>query len=124
VPLSAVADNEASEWTPQSVVNSSTNFRENLLFLASIDLKMASRKRGRVAARMGNSSCETAAERSMRQKADKTLQYLADSDSEDDGIRQKFSLEEKLASTKFPQYLQYFVKELPGDQVTLALFQK
>lgn len=77
------------------------------------------RKRGRVAARMGLSESE----RSLRQKAEKTLQYL-DSDSDEDGSRQNYSLEDKLTSTRFPQYLQYFVKELTGDQVTLAYFQK
>ena len=78
---------------------------------------MTSRKRGRVAART------TESERSLRQKAEKTLQYL-DSDSDDDGSRQNFNLEDKLTSTRFPQYLQYFVKELNGDEVTLAYFQK
>lgn len=78
---------------------------------------MSSRKRGRVAAR------NTDFERSLRQKAEKTLQYL-DSDSDEDGSRQNFSLEEKLNSTRFPSYLQYFVKELNGDEVTLAYFQK
>lgn len=78
---------------------------------------MSSRKRGRVASKHGGE-----AERSLRQKAEKTLQYL-DSDSDDDGFKQNFNLEEKLASTRFPQYLQYFVKDLPGDEVNLAYFQ-
>ena len=73
---------------------------------------MSSRKRGRVASRIGDAK---------RSQAEKTLQYL-DSDSDDDA-RQNFNLEEKLASTRFPQYLQYFVKELPGDEVNLAYFQ-
>ena len=81
---------------------------------------MTSKKRGRVAARIGQNSAES--ERSLRQKA--TMQYLADSDSDEDGSRQNFSLEEKLASTRFPQYLQYFIKELTGDQVNLGYFQR
>ena len=80
---------------------------------------MSSKKRGRVASRMGQSSAES--ERSLRQKA--TMQYLVDSDS-DEGGRQNFSLEDKLASTRFPQYLQYFIKELQGSQVNLAYFQR
>ncbi len=78
---------------------------------------MSSRKRGRVAARTSE------AERSLRQKADKTLQYL-DSDSDDEGNRQSFNLEDKLNSTRFPQYLQYFVKELTGDEVNLSYLQR
>ena len=74
---------------------------------------MSSRKRGRVASRIGDAK---------RSQAEKTLQYL-DSDSDDDGSRQNFNLEEKLASTRFPQYLQYFVKDLPGEEVNLAYFQ-
>lgn len=74
---------------------------------------MSSRKRGRVASKYGEA---------LRQKAEKTLQYL-DSDSDDDGFKQNFNLEEKLASTRFPQYLQYFVKDLPGHEVNLAYFQ-
>ena len=78
---------------------------------------MSSRKRGRVAARTTDS------ERSLRQKAEKTLQYL-DSDSDDEGGRQNFNLEDKLNSTRFPMYLQYFVKELKGEEVNIAYFQK
>ena len=78
---------------------------------------MSSRKRGRVAAKTGES------ERSLRQKAEKTLQYF-DSDSDDDGGRQNFNLEDKLNSTRFPKYAQYFVKKLDGCEVTLAYFQK
>ena len=78
---------------------------------------MSSRKRGRVAARTGES------ERSLRQKAEKTLQYL-DSDSDDDAGRQNFNLDDKLNSTRFPKYMQLFVKELKGDEVTLSYFQK
>ena len=78
---------------------------------------MSSRKRGRVAARTGES------ERSLRQKAEKTLQYL-DSDSDDDAGRQNFNLDDKLNSTRFPKYMQLFVKDLKGDEVTLAYFQK
>ena len=78
---------------------------------------MSSRKRGRVASKFGGE-----ADRSLRQKAEKTLQYL-DSDCDDDGFKQNFNLEEKLASTRFPQYLQYFVKDLPGHEVNLAYFQ-
>ena len=74
---------------------------------------MSSRKRGRVASRIGDAK---------RSQVEKTLQYL-DSDSDDDGSRQNFNLEEKLASTRFPQYLQYFVKDLPGEEVNLAYFQ-
>ena len=79
---------------------------------------MASKKRGRVAAKNAEKS-----ERSMRQKA--TMQYLmSDSDSEDDGSKQNFDLQDKLTSTRFPQYLQYFIKELSGDQVNLAYLQR
>ena len=81
-------------------------------------LNMASKKRGRVAAKNAEKS-----ERSMRQKA--TMQYLmSDSDSEDDGSKQNFDLQDKLTSTRFPQYLQYFIKELSGDQVNLAYLQR
>ena len=81
---------------------------------------MSSKNRGRVASRKGQSSAES--ERSLRQKA--TMQYLVDSDSDEEGGRQNFSLEDKLASTRFPQYLQYFIKELQGSQVNLAYFQR
>lgn len=74
---------------------------------------MSARKRGRVAARNMD----------LRQKAEKTLQYL-DSDSDEEGGRQNFNLEDKLNSTRFPQYLQYFVKELVGDEVTIAYLQR
>ena len=53
------------------------------------------------------------------------MQYLmSDSDSEDDGSKQNFDLQDKLTSTRFPQYLQYFIKELSGDQVNLAYLQR
>ena len=54
------------------------------------------------------------------------ISYLddIDLDSDEEGMKQNFNIEEKLASTKFPQYLRYFVKELTGDQVDLLYFQK
>ena len=78
---------------------------------------MSSRKRGRVAAKTSDS------ERSLRQKAEKTLSYF-DSDSDDDGGRQNWNLEDKLNSTRYPKYAQYFVKQLDGNKVNLEYFQK
>ena len=56
----------------------------------------------------------------------KTVSYLddIDLDSDEEGMKQNFNIEEKLASTKFPQYLRYFVKELSGDEVDLLYFQR
>ena len=78
---------------------------------------MSSRKRGRTTAKTGE------LDRSLRQKAEKTLQYL-ESDSDDESGRQNFDLQDKLNSTRFPKYMQYFVKQLSGSEVTLAYFQK
>jgi len=49
--------------------------------------------------------------------------FFRDSDSEDDG-KQSFNLSEKLSSKKFPEYRQYFVKDLKGEEVNLAYFQR
>ena len=61
-----------------------------------------------------------------RQTKDRQVSYLddIDLDSDEEGMKQNFNIEEKLASTKFPQYLRYFVKELSGDQVDLLYFQR
>ena len=63
---------------------------------------------------------------SLRQKQERPVSYLddLDLDSDEEGCKQTFNLEEKLASTKFPQYLRYFVKELKGDEVDLLYFQR
>ena len=52
-----------------------------------------------------------------------SLFRFRDSDSEEEG-KQSFSLHEKLTSKKFPEYRQYFVKDLKGDEVNLAYFQR
>ena len=59
-------------------------------------------------------------------KTDRPVSYHddIDLDSDEEGFKQNFDIQEKLASTKFPQYLRYFVKELPGDQVDLLYFQR
>jgi hypothetical protein len=49
--------------------------------------------------------------------------FFRDSDSEEEG-KQSFDLSEKLTSKKFPEYRQYFVKDMTGDQVDLAYFQR
>lgn len=61
-----------------------------------------------------------------RQTKDRQVSYLddIDLDSDDEGIKQNFDIQEKLASTKFPQYMRYFVKELTGDEVDLLYFQR
>jgi hypothetical protein len=61
-----------------------------------------------------------------RQTKDRQVSYLddIDLDSDDEGIKQNFDIQEKLASTKFPQYLRYFVKELTGHEVDLLYFQR
>ena len=61
-----------------------------------------------------------------RQTKDRQVSYLddLDLDSDEEGIKQNFDIQEKLASTKFPQYLRYFVKELAGDEVDLLYFQR
>ena len=83
---------------------------------------MSGRKRSRGGAR-ATASDAGPSDRSLRQKAKSFYVEGLDSDSDEEG-RQNFSLEEKLASTKFPQYMRYFVKELTGDQVDLAYFQR
>ena len=47
-----------------------------------------------------------------------------DLDSDEEGFKQNFNIQEKLASTKFPQYLRYFVKELSGEKVSFLYFQQ
>ena len=61
-----------------------------------------------------------------RQTKDRQVSYLddIDLDSDEEGIKQNFDIQEKLASTKFPQYLRYFVKELTGEEVDLLYFQR
>lgn len=49
--------------------------------------------------------------------------FYSESDSEDES-RQGFNLQEKLMSTKFPKYREYFIKELLGEEVDLAYFQR
>ena len=82
---------------------------------------MSNRKRSRGGARATASSESS---RSLRQKASKSI-YIdgLDSDSDEES-RQNFSLEDKLASTKFPQYSRFFVKEMQGPDVNLAHFQR
>lgn len=62
--------------------------------------------------------------RSLRQKTtDKKAQYLdgLESDSDEDPGGQAFDVLDKLDSQKFAQF---FVKELPGEEVNLAYFQR
>ena len=61
--------------------------------------------------------------RTLRQKNKQFYLEGFDSDSDEEG-RQNFNLQEKLASTKFPMYMRYFVKELAGPEVTLEYFQR
>lgn len=80
----------------------------------------ASRKRGRGGG--GPRGVGSSADRSLRQKSEKTL-YLdgLESDSDEETHRQTFDVMEKLRSTKFPQY---FVKAMKGDEVNIAYFQR
>ena len=74
----------------------------------------------------GGKRCKGTRVTSSRQTKDRQVSYLddIDLDSDEEGMKQNFNIEEKLASTKFPQYLRYFVKELSGDQVDLLYFQR
>ena len=47
-----------------------------------------------------------------------------DIDSDEEGFKQNFNIQEKLASTKFQQNLQFFVKELSGEKVSFLYFQQ
>ena len=62
----------------------------------------------------------------LRQKTERPVTYLddLDLDSDEEGFKQNFDIQEKLASTKFPQYLRYFVKELSGEEVSFLYFQR
>ena len=63
-----------------------------------------------------------AADRALRQKLDRHSYHDGlESDSDDEGHKQTFSVQDKLASPKFPKY---FVKELRGEEVTLEYFQR
>ena len=63
------------------------------------------------------------ADRSLRAKAEsKASAYLDSSDEEDDTLKQTFDVQEKLKNTK--KFAQFFVKELEGEQVNLAYFQR
>ena len=85
---------------------------------------MSSRKRSRGGAR-ATASEGSSGSRSLRQKVSKSMyaEHGLDSDSDEEG-RQAFSLEDKLASTKFPKYCRYFVKEMQGHDVNLTHFQR
>ena len=74
----------------------------------------------------GGRRCKGTRVTESRQTKDRQVSYLddIDLDSDEEGFKQNFNIEEKLASTKFPQYLRYFVKELTGDQVDLLYFQR
>jgi hypothetical protein len=48
---------------------------------------------------------------------------FSESDSDDDA-RPSFTLSDKLASRKFPEFRQHFVKDMRGDEVDLAYFQR
>ena len=78
---------------------------------------------GAGAGALGRSSSDTpAVDRALRQKSDRR-QYVdgGDSDEEEETLKQTFSVQEKLRSSKFPQF---FVKELKGEEVTVEYFQR
>ena len=74
----------------------------------------------------GGKRCKGTRVTAMRQKTERPVSYIddVDLDSDEEVCKQNFNIEEKLASSKFPQYLRYFVKELPGDQVDLLYFKR
>ena len=78
------------------------------------------RRRGR--GRGSRASDDRGADRALRQKSDRqTYHDGMESDSDEEGHKQTFSVAEKLASPKFPKY---FVKELKGEEVSLEYFQR
>ena len=74
----------------------------------------------------GGKRCRGTRVTTLRQKSERQVSYLdeLDLDSDEEGCKQNFNLNEKLANTKFPQYMRYFVKELTGDQVDYLYFQR
>ncbi len=84
------------------------------------------KKRGRKPKDHAASAASSSADsRSLRQKgSSSTVSYLdgLESDSDEEThYRQTFDVQEKLESAKFPQY---FVREMRGDEVTIAYFQR
>ena len=81
----------------------------------------AAKRRGRGRA-SGIGGSDSPADRSLRQKLEKKQYHDGiESDSDEEGHKQTFSVHEKLQSPKFPMY---FVKELRGDELNLEYFQR
>lgn len=90
------------------------------LFRRRIDRSSMSsgvKRRGR-----GRGGAREAGDRALRQKVEKQYVDGMESDSDEEGNRQTFSVMEKLQdNVKFPKY---FIKELKGEEVNLEYFQR
>ena len=82
-------------------------------------MSAGSKRRGRGSRGGGGRGVD--ADRPIRAKTSNSA-YLDSSDEEDDTLKQTFDVHEKLRDTK--KFAQFFVKELNGEDVTLAYFQR